>query len=367
MKQSLENLNIALVHEWITNVAGAERVLLNLHELFPKAPIFTAVFDPKKAKPFAKLDVRPSFLQKIPYTKTKRELLVPFTPFAFEQFDLSKYDLVISSTTVAAKGVITKPGTTHISYCHTPPRYLWEPQVDPRASKGRFNWLRQKVIHEMRIWDSVAATRVDHYIANSKYIANRIKKYYRRDANVIYPGVDVNKFLPTDQDNVKDYFLFVSRLIDYKRCDLVIEAFNELKLPLKIIGHGPDKGNLQKIAKSNIEFLGFLSDDEMKKYYAEARAFIFAAEEDFGIVPVEAMSAGRPVIAFAKGGVSESVIDGETGILFPEQNAQSLIRAVQSFKSEGFDSKVIRSHAERFSCERFKKEFYEQVVSIMEK
>jgi len=365
MKSSTENLNIALVHEWITNVAGAERVLLQMHELFPKAPIYTAVFDAEKAKPFSDLDIRTSFLQNLPFMKTKREALVPFAPFAFEQFDLSAYDLVISNTTVAAKGIITKPSTIHISYCHTPPRYLWEPDVDQRASKGKLNWLRQSTIHKMRIWDRVAADRVDYFIANSKYVAKRIKKYYGRDATVIYPGVDVDKFTAGKLDDVKDYFLFVSRLVDYKRCDIVIEAFNKLKLPLKIIGRGPEKNKLMKMADSNIEFLGFLSDNDMKKYYREAKAFIFAAEEDFGIVPVEAMASGRPVIAFGKGGTTESVVDGVSGMFFHEQTAESLVEAITKFDVKKYDSNIIRKHAEKFSVPRFKQELTDYIEHVL--
>lgn len=366
MKRSLENLNIAIVHEWITNVAGAERVVLAMKELFPKAPIYTAVFDSEKAKPFAKMDIRPSFLQKIPLMKSKRELLVPFTPFAFESFDLSEYDLVISSTTVAAKGIITKPTTLHVSYCHTPPRYLWEPQVDPRAANGLFSGLRQNTIHKMRLWDRVAADRVDYYMANSCYVKNRIKKYYQRDAEVVYPCVDVERFKPAKPEEIEDYYLFVSRLVNYKRCDIVVEAFNQLGLPLKIIGRGPEKKKLVQSAKSNVEFLGFLTDQDMKKYYERAKAFIFAAEEDFGIVPVEAMAAGRPVIAFGKGGVTESVIEGKTGEFFMQQTADSLIAAVKNFDPKKYDSSVIRQQALKFSKENFKEELKAKLEKFVE-
>ncbi len=365
MKHLAENQNIALVHEWLTNVAGSERVLLALKEIYKDAPIFTSVFEPKKSPPFQAFNVTTSFLQKIPFMKSKRELLIPFTPFAFEQFNLSKYNLVISNTSMAAKGVITKPECIHISYCNTPPRYLWEMNVDPRASKGRFSFLRKNIIHKMRLWDRVAADRVDYFLANSKYIANRIKKYYKRDSIVVYPPVNVENFYVAEKKDIKDYYLFVSRLINYKKCDLVIDAFNDLKLPLKIIGTGPDEQLLKKRAKSNIEFLGFISDESMKKYYAEAKAFIFPAEEDFGIVPVEAMSAGRPVIAFQNGGAAETVVEGVTGTFFAEQTPQCLIDAVKNFDPEKFNSETIRRHAEKFSLERFKKEFKETVENII--
>ena len=363
----MEKLNIALVHEWITNTAGSERVLLIFKELFPEADIFTSVYDENKAPIFKQFKINTSFLQRIPFMKRRRELLIPFTPLAFEQFDLSKYDLVISSSSMAAKGVITKPNTIHISYCHTPPRYLWEPNTDPRASKGRFGWLRQNTVHKMRLWDRLAADRVDIFLANSNYAANRIKKYYGRDAIVVHPPVDIAKFTPAPQSEIKNYYLFVSRLVDYKKCDIVIKAFNRLKLPLKIIGRGPDKNKLMKIAKDNIEFLGYLNDEDMKKYYSEARAFVFAAEEDFGLVPLEAMSSGRPVIAYGKGGVRESVVDGETGIFFDRQDEDSLAAAVKRFETMEFSSERIRKHAENFSVENFKKKLMEQIQNIINK
>lgn len=360
-------MNIALVHDWLTNNAGAERVLLEISNVFTKAPIFTSVYDPEGARPFKDRDIRPSFLQKFPLLKKKRELLIPLTPFAFEQFNLAKFDLVISSTTMAAKGVLTKPATVHICYCQTPPRYLWEPEVDPRADSGPLSGLRKKTAHRMRIWDRVAADRVDYFLANSEYVAARIKKYYGRDTvKVIYPPVDVDKFKPTDKKNIKDYYLFVSRLVGYKKCDLVIEAFNDLGLPLKIIGRGPEKKFLEKNANKNIEFLGYLTDEEIKKYYAEAKAFVFAAEEDFGIVPVEAMAAGRPVIAYGRGGATESIIDGVTGLFFHEQTPQCLINAIKNFNPDDYNPNKIREHALKFSAEKFRAEFKKMVEEILE-
>lgn len=356
MKPLLENLNIALVHDWLTNMAGAEKVVLLMTKMFPKAPLFTSVYDRKKTIAFDHVDVRTSLLQNVPFSKAKREVLIPLTPFAFEQFDLSDFDIVISSTTMAAKGVLTKPETMHICYCNTPPRYLWEPEVDPRADTGLFKGLRKKTSHKLRIWDRVAADRVDYFIGNSKYIARRIKKYYQRDAEVIYPPVDIDQFKTVESKKVKDYYLFVSRLVGYKKCDLVIEAFNELGLPLKIIGSGPDKKILQKKAKSNIEFLGFLSDAELVKYYSEAKAFVFAAEEDFGIVPVEAMASGRPVIAFGRGGATETVVEGVTGTFFDKQTKESLMTAVKRFNPCDYDPSKIRFQVEKFSQERFKRE-----------
>ena len=367
MNSQAENMNIALVHDWLTNVAGAERVLLALGSVYPKSTIFTSVHDPEKTKPFEKFKVKTSILQKLPFAKTRREVLVPLTPFAFEQFDLSKFDLVISSTTMAAKGVITKPDTIHICYCHTPPRYLWEPENDPRASKGKFSGFRKNIAHKMRIWDRLAADRVDYYIANSKYVARRIKKYYDRDSIVIYPPVDVERFKIASKNKIKDYYLFVSRLIPYKRCDLIVEAFNDLSLPLKIIGAGPEKKKLQKKAKNNIEFLGSLSDDEIGKYYSCARAFVFAAEEDFGIVPVEAMASGRPVIAYKAGGALETVIEDKTGVFFSEQTPQCLIETIKKFNPNKFNPAGIRQHALKFSTQRFQHEIKKTVNEMIKK
>lgn len=366
MKYSAENLNIALVHDWLTNHAGGERVLLEMSKIYTKAPIFTSIYDPKGAPQFEGKDVRPSFLQKFSFLKSKREFLVPFAPFAFEQLDLSKFDVVLSSSSMAAKGIITKPEAIHICYCHTPSRYLWEPEVDTRAKSGFLSGLRKKIAHNLRIWDRVAADRVDYFIANSHYVANRIKKYYQRDSIVIYPPVDVEKYAPSKEHKVGEYFLFVSRLIQYKKCDLVIDAFNDLGLPLKVIGRGPEKKYLQSKANKNIEFLGYLSDEDMKKYYAEAKAFIFPAEEDFGIVPVEAMASGRPVIAFHRGGAAETVVEGLTGTFFNEQTPQCLIDAVKNFDPNNYDPKKIHKHAQKFSKERFRKELEDAIENIIE-
>ncbi|MDO8444321.1 MAG: glycosyltransferase [bacterium] len=365
MKRSLENMNTALVHEWLTNVAGSEKVLLALKEIFADAPIYTSVFDSVNAKPFKKFEIYTSYLQKLPWMKKKRELLIPLTPLAFEQFDLSKYDLVISNTTMAAKGVITKPETIHISYCNTPPRYLWTPEVDPRAKSGYFRSLRAKIMHEMRIWDRVAADRVDYFLANSHYIARRIKKFYGRDAVVVYPPVEIESFQIDEKVERGDHYLFVGRLINYKKCDLVIQAFNKLKLPLRIVGFGSDEKELRRLADKNIEFVGALSGEKLVKEYQQAKALIFPAEEDFGIVPIEAMACGTPVIAFNKGGVTESVVDDETGLFFDEQTPESIITAVKKLDDIKFDSDVIRHQAEKFSKEKFKNNFVAEIEKIL--
>ena len=359
-------MNIVLVHDWLTNLAGAERVLLVLKEIYPKAPIYTSVFDEKGASAFKKFDVRTSILQKIPLVKSCREILVPLTPYAFENFDLNKFDLVISSTTFAAKGLITKPETIHICYCHTPTRWIWTPELDPRSSKGKFRKLKIKIREKLKNWDIVAADRPDYYFSNSDYIGGRIKKFYKRNSETVYPPVDVDRYKIAKKIEIKDYFLFVSRLVGYKRCDIVVEAFNQLGLPLKVIGRGPEKKRLMGCAKDNVEFLGFMTDKEIEKYYREAKAFIFAAEEDFGIVPVEAMATGRPVLAYNKGGATETVVAGVTGEFFGKQSAESIVSAVRKFNPDKYDPKKIRAHAKKFSKERFESEFKRKVNRIIQ-
>lgn len=367
MKSVGANMNIALVHDWLTSMAGAERVLLELSKEFPNAPIYTSVFERDRMPEFAGKDIRTSFLQKYKIVRKKRELLVPLIYFAFENINLGSPDVVISSTTGGAKALILKPESVHICYCHTPPRYLWYPELDPRSSSGSFKFLRSWSKKWLKEWDLASSKRPDFYIANSKNVQKRIKDIYGRDSEVIYPPVDVEKFKPHKIEEPEDYFLFVSRLVGYKRCDLVIEAFNKLGLPLKIIGSGPEKKRLVEKAKNNIEFLGFVKDAEMVKYYQKTKAFIFAAEEDFGIVPVEAMAAGRPVIAFGAGGALETVKRGVSGEFFMSQTPESLIKVVKSFDHKKYDSKKIIEYAEKFSSKRFRDEFSECVNRMMNK
>lgn len=359
-------MNIALVHDWITNVSGAEKVLLALIEIFPEADIYTTVFDKKKAQIFSQYRINTSYLQKYSIFRNKREALIPYAPLAFESFDFSNYDLVISSTTYAAKGIITKPQTLHISYCHTPTRYLWEPHLDNRAQKGAFSAVRKGVSHKLKMWDLVASSRPDYYIANSETVKKRIEKYYRRDAEVIYPPVDIVKYSPPTEEGVEEYYLFVSRLIDYKKADIAIQAFNNNKKILRIVGAGPQEKLLRLMANNNIKFLGRISDEELLKQYQHARAFIFTAEEDFGIVPVEAMACGRPVIAYGYGGASETVVDGVTGVLFNRQEADCLENAIELFEKQKFDSTTIRNRAEEFSKQKFIQKFKKTVDKLVE-
>ena len=351
-------MRIALVHDWLTNFAGAERVLVSLHELFPQAPIYTSVFCPEEFPQLAEADVRTSFLQKIPFAKSKHQAFPLLRTVAFEGFDLSEYDVVISSSHAEGKGVITRPGTLHICYCYTPIRYYWSGYHhylrNPRY--GVLNPLIKLVMpylaNYLRLWDRCAADRVDLFVAISHHVARRIEKYYRREAQVIYPPVNTSwlKISPT----VDDYFLLVGRLIPYKRADMVVEAFNQLGLPLKVVGTGSELQSLKEMAGPNVEFLGRVSDEALGEIYSRCLALIFPQEEDFGIVPLEAMAAGRPVIAYGAGGARETVVDGETGVFFERQEVQSLIDAVRDFDPHRFDPEKLREHARDFDVEVFK-------------
>ena len=352
-------MKIALVHDWLTTLGGSEQALFSLHQIFPNAPIFTSAYNPEELPQFKKTKIISSFLDKLPLGKKRPQYYLSFMPFVFENFDLGEFDLVISNCHAACKGVITKPETLHISYCHTPIRYIWLPWLDPRLSDS---WFKKIIAHNLRVWDFQAAQRVNKFVGNSKNVAERIKKYYRREADFIYPPVRTSFFKPVDSLNkLEDYYLLVGRLVDYKKPEIVIEAFNKLGLPLKIIGAGPLFSRLSKIAKKNIEFLGRLSDDELKKYYQKALSFIFPAEEDFGIVSVEAIAAGRPVIAYKEGGVIETVIGGVTGEFFEKQTPESLIEILRKFEPTQYDPQKIRKRALEFDEEVFKKKFLEYI------
>ena len=296
MGKDFQNLKVAIVCDWLTNLGGAEKVIASLHRLFPEAPIYTTLYDPKRVKGFEDATIYASFLQRIPFSKKAHSLFLSAMPLAVESFDLSSYDLVISSSHSVAKGVITKPDTLHICYCHTPMRYAWEPwelEYRLRQFPKFLHKAIQKKIHRIRLWDRLTADRVDHFIANSEAVKDRIRKYYRREAQVIHPPVEVKKF---HQDTPQDFYLMVGRLIAYKRFDLVIQAFNDLGKPLLIAGTGPEEGRLKGLAKGNIRFLGRVHDEELKKRYAQCRALIFPQLEDFGLPAVECMASGSPVI-----------------------------------------------------------------------
>lgn len=346
---------IALVADWLTNLSGAEKVIEVLWKHFGKPPIYTTIFNPKKTGIFKEADVRTSFLNKYPCAKRKHQLFLPWMPRAVESLNLDEYDMVISSSHSCAKGVITKPDTIHICYCHTPTRYAWEMHFDERInSKNPFKrFMVEKLMHSIRMWDRLAADRVDHFIANSSFVAERIKKYYRQESVVIHPPVETNKFIISKTPG--DYFLAVGRLIPYKKFDLIIETCNQLEIPLKIIGTGPEEKKLRKMAGKNIEFLGRLTEKELIETYANCKAFVLPQVEDFGIAPIEAMASGRPVIAFQKGGALDFVIHEKTGIFFQKQDVASLAKAIRKLDTIQWNSEEIKAHAETFSTENFLK------------
>jgi glycosyltransferase involved in cell wall biosynthesis len=350
-------MKIALVHDYLKQDGGAEKVLSVLQEIWPEAPTFALFFDPKRLPQFRDKDIRTSFLQRAPLIQSKFQWYLTLMPTATEHYDLSGFDAVVSSTSAFAKGVITRPGTLHVCYCHTPTRFLWTDTLSyveelrvPRAIKA----LLPPFLSLLRIWDRAAAERVDHFIANSNTVKERIQKYYSRNSVVIHPPVDTHRFAISDKP--KAYFLTGGRLVAYKRFDLVIEACNRTGFPLKIFGTGPVMGDLRRIAGPSVEFLGRVSDDKLPDLYANAKAFIHPHEEDFGITAVESMAAGRPVIAYRKGGATETVVDGVTGELFEEQSWEELADHLIRFDDAKYDPTAIRAHASRFGRGRFKQE-----------
>ena len=358
-------MKTAIVYDRVNKFGGAERVLLALNELFPDAPLYTAVYSPQKAswaKVFPK--VIPSWLQKIPLASDRHEHFPYLMPLVFESFDFSEFDLVISVTSEAAKGIITKPKTKHICYLLTPTRYLWSHydfyfNKPPSSFKAYpfMKTLSKPIVNYLRSWDKVAAYRPDEVIAISTAVKKRIKRYYNRDSKVIFPPVETEKFISLKKVKEKDYYLFVSRLVPYKRPDLAIEAFNELGLSLIVIGDGSEEQKLKAKAKPNIKFINYLTDEKLAGYYQRTRGLIFPQEEDFGIVALEAQAAGTPVIAFKAGGALDTIIEGKTGIFFEKQNKQSLIRAVKKMEKTRFRREDLVNNAQKYSKEVFKKEF----------
>lgn len=350
-------MKLAICVSWLNQYGGAEKVLEAAHELFPDAPIYTTIYWPQ-AMPAAyrDWDIRVSALNRLPFIRRHHQLFLPFYPLGVESFDLSSYDVVLSITSAFAHGLITPPETLHICYCLTPARFLWNYQsYAQREGLGRLTDVALRpVLNYLRLWDRLAADRVDHFIAISREVQRRIRKYYRRESAIIYPPVETARFHPAD--GYDDYFLVVSRLIPYKRIDLAVRAFNELGLPLKIVGEGRDRAALQALARPNVEFLGWVGGEELQQLFARARAFVFPGLEDFGIAPVEAMAAGRPVIAYAGGGALDTVKPGVTGEFFTEPTPESLAGAVRDFDPTRYDPATIRRRAEQFDRTVFQRE-----------
>lgn len=365
---SHRKMKIALVHDYLVQYGGAERVLEAFCEIFPDAPIFTMVYDEKLTNgAFKGRKIHTSFLQRIPFISSHHRAFPLLMPVAIESFDLSGYDVVLSDSNSYAKGVLTNEDTLHITYCHTPMRYAWD---DCHRHQREFDYSRftRKLLpfgmSYLRLWDKISADRPDKYIANSAFVASRIKKYYNKNAEIIHPPVRMDDF--HIDKKIEDYYLIVGRALPYKRFDIVIEAFNELGLPLKIIGKGPETEKLKKIAKSNIEFLGYLDDREIGRYYSRCKALIFPSEEDFGITPLEAMASGRPVIAYQRGGALETVTEGISGTFFKEQTAEAIIDIIRNFQIEKFDPVKIREQAERFNQKIFRDKIKRLVQSEYE-
>ena len=353
-------MKVAIVHDWLTNMGGAEQCIINFKEIYPEAPIYTTFYNPNNLDDKLKnLDVRTSFLQKKKMI-TNHKKYFPLLHLDYENFNLNDYDVILSSSSSCAKGVITKPESIHICYCHTPMRYAWEKRDEYIKGMGNFKKKLVKILlHYMRIWDTISSNRVDYFIANSTAVQKRIKKHYKRDAVVIHPPVRCNLFNISNNDG--DYYFVISRLVKYKRFDLAVQACKELGKKLVVLGDGPERENLEKIAAGceNITFLGKQPDEIVKKYMEECKALLFPGEEDFGIVPVEAQASGRPVIAYGKGGVLDTVVDNKTGILFEEQSVDSLKNAIIKFETMNFDKQEIRKHALEFDESVFQKKIKE--------
>jgi len=345
----------AIVYDRVNKWGGAERVLLALQEIFPNAHLFTSVYNPPAAawaRVFPK--VIPSFLQKIKFFRSRHELLAPLMPMAFESFNFDKYDLVISVTSEAAKGVITKPKTKHICYCLTPTRYLWSGYDD--YFNNSFNKsVASLFVNYLRNWDLLGSKRPDKYLAISKEVQKRIKKYYKQDSTVIFPPLKKNNNLKKVKLPFEEYYLVVSRLVLYKKVDLVIQTFNKLNQNLIIVGTGREEAKLKNMANDNIIFMDYLKDEFLNYIYKKAKALIMPQDEDFGLVSIEAQSMGTPVIAFKKGGSLDTIIDGKTGIFFDKQTSSSLMGAIDRFEKMKFDNNYIVKNANKFAFENFKK------------
>ncbi|HVB74199.1 MAG TPA: glycosyltransferase [Ktedonobacteraceae bacterium] len=361
-------MKVALVHDYLNQMGGAERVVLAFHELFPDAPLYTSIYDPTRVDAaFQKMDIRTSFMQKLPLVKKHHQPFLPLYPFAMESLDLRGFDLILSSSSAFGKGVITRPGTMHICYCHTPMRWCWN--YDEYVEREHLGKMARSVlpffITNLRVWDQTTSMRVDHFIANSPVVADRIQKYYRRDSVVIPPPVEASRFLFDPGTQPEDYFLIVSRFMPYKRIDLAIEACNQLRLPLLIIGGGRDEQRLKKLAGPTIRFMGRLTDEEVLRYYAHCRALILPGEEDFGITPLEAQASGRPVIAYSAGGALASVVDGVTGTFFHEQTVESLAETLATFDEAKYNGQTIRNHALEFDKPRFHRRILQFIEAKM--
>jgi glycosyltransferase involved in cell wall biosynthesis len=354
---------VCLVQDAIPFLGGAERVLHAMLEIFPEAPVYTLFQDPEALKGtiLSEKCIHTSFINRLPFARRKYRNYLPLFPFAIEQFDLEAYDLIISSSYAAAHGVLVRPDQLHVSYIHTPIRQAWHQTHQFLREAGLQSGLRGAAVkvflHYMRMWDLAASSRVDHYLAPSRWAAQSVWRAYRRRAEVVYPPVETERFKPLSPRG--DYYIVISRLAPHKRVDVIVEAFSRLGHPLVVIGDGRDARKIQKLARQNVKLIGRQPDATVQELLGKAKAFVHTAEEDFGIAAVEAQAAGCPVIAYRKGGLSETVIEGKTGLFFDEQKPESLMTAVQRFENGGLSFKLadLEENARRFNRERFKEEF----------
>lgn len=357
-------MRVAIVHYWLVGMRGGERVLEEICRLFPDADIFTHVYDPAAVSDYLRgRNVRTTFIQKLPWATRSYQTYLPLMPLALEQLDLTAYDLVITSEAGPAKGVILRPDAVQLCYCHSPMRYVWDQYHVYRAEAGLITrTLLPLLTHRLRLWDTSSAQRVDHVVANSRYIAQRVAKCWRREASVVHPPVSVGDFSPGDAG---EEFLWAGQMVPYKRPDIAVEAFTTLGLPLLMLGDGPMRAKLMARAGPTVRFVERLSYSELQQAYAHARALVFTAEEDFGIIPVEAQAAGRPVIAFGRGGALETVIERKTGLFFREQTSQALTDALRQFESweSDFRASDALANAQRFSVQAFREGFIREVLA----
>lgn len=359
----------ALVYDRVNKIGGAERVLVALHEMYPESPLFTAVYNLKTAPWAETLDVRPSFMNKFPLASTTHELYPWLTPLAFESFNFDEFDIVVSVTSAEAKGILSKPNTLHVCYCLTPTRYLWKDhELYLNQIPFPLKQLAKPVFAYMRQWDKVASQRPDYFITISNAVKERVKKNYNIDSEVVYPPIDIKLTNSSVKNNIElpfeEYFLIVSRLVAHKRVELAVKACNKLKLPLVIVGTGMLEKKLKNIAGPTIRFVGKLTQLELIVYYQNCRALLFPQEEDFGISAVEAQAAGKPVIAYNKGGAKEIILRGKTGLFFSKQSETSIIKAINSFNKIKFDSIDCKNNAKRFSKDKFINNFSKAIERL---